>query len=271
MGAPVPVTLTRRVALTIAGTDSCGGAGVAADLKTFEAHDVWGAVAVTAVTAQDTTASFGAQLVTPDFVELQIRLVADDIGIDAAKTGMLGSADVVSAVAGALHDAGRPPLVVDPVLIATAGHALLDPDAVASLQRDLVPLASVVTPNLAEAATLSGIAVDDRNAMERAARAIAELGPAVVMVTGGHLEGDRSPDCLLAGGEVRWLDGARIETPHTHGGGCVLSAAICAELARGMEPVDACIAGKRFVERAIAAGFQLGGGPGPADPGWERR
>jgi hydroxymethylpyrimidine/phosphomethylpyrimidine kinase len=260
----------RPVALTIAGTDSCGGAGVAADLKTFEAHGVWGATAVTAVTAQDTTGSFGAQLVTSDFVELQIRLIADDIGIDAAKTGMLGSAAVVSAIAGALHDAGRPPLVVDPVFIATAGHALLDPDAVGALQRDLLPLATVATPNLSEASALSGIAVEDQNAMERAARAIAELGVAVVLVTGGHLGGDRSPDCLLAAGEVRWLDGARIETPHTHGGGCVLSAAICAELARGMEPVDACIAGKRFVERAIAAGFALGGGPGPADPGWER-
>jgi hydroxymethylpyrimidine kinase/phosphomethylpyrimidine kinase len=260
----------RPVALTIAGTDSCGGAGVAADLKTFEAHGVWGTAAVTAVTAQDTTGSFGAQLVTPDFVELQIRLIADDMGIDAAKTGMLGSAAVVSAIAGAVHDAGRPPLVVDPVLIATAGHVLLDPDAVGALQRDLLPLATVATPNLSEASVLSGIAVEDRNAMERAARAIAELGVRVVLVTGGHLGGDRSPDCLLAAGEVRWLDGARIETPHTHGGGCVLSAAICAELARGMEPVDACIAGKRFVEHAIGAGIALGGGPGAADPGWER-
>ena len=259
---------TRPVALTIAGTDSCGGAGVSADIKTFEAHGVWGALAVTAVTAQDTTGLFGAQLVTPDFVELQIRLIADDTGIDAAKTGMLGSAAVVSAVAGALHDAGRPPLVVDPVLVATAGHPLLDPDAVGALQRDLLPLATVATPNLAEAQVLSGIEVHDRNAMERAGRAIAELGPGLVLVTGGHLAGDRAADCLVAGGEVRWLDSPKIETPHTHGGGCVLSAAICAELARGMDPADACVAGKRFVERAIAAGAPLGGGPGPADPGW---
>jgi len=262
---------TRPVALTIAGTDSCGGAGVAADLKTFEAHDVWGTAAITAVTAQDTTGSFGAQLVTPEFVELQMRLVADDIGVDAAKTGMLGSGDIVSAVASVLGDLDSCPLVVDPILMSAAGHSLLAPDAVEALLNELLPLATVVTPNLGEAAALSGIVVEDRNAMERAARAIGELGPAVVMVTGGHLEGAGSPDCVLAGGQLQWLEGDRIESPHSHGGGCVLSAAICAELARGMEPVDACIAGKRFVERAITAGFQLGGGPGPVDPGWERR
>jgi hydroxymethylpyrimidine kinase/phosphomethylpyrimidine kinase len=261
----------RPVALTIGGTDSCGGAGVSGDLKTFEAHGVWGALAVTAVTAQDTTGSFGAQLVTPEFVELQIRLVGDDVGVDAAKTGMLGSARAVTSVADALRDIGTPPLVVDPVLVATAGHALLDPDAVGALAQKLLPLASVVTPNLAEAQALSGIAVEDRNSMERAARAIAELGPRAVLVTGGHLVGERSPDCLFSDGELRWLDGTRVYSPHTHGSGCVLSAAICAELARGMDAVDACIAGKRFVEGAIAAGFQLGGGPGPVDPGWRRR
>ena len=262
---------TRRVAMTIAGTDSCGGAGVAADLKTFEAHDVWGTVAVTAVTAQDTTGSFGGQLVRPEFVELQMRLVADDVGIDAAKTGWLGSAAIVSTVAGVRRDLDACPLVVDPILITTAGQTVLDDDALKALVTDLLPLATIVTPNLAEAAALSGIAVEDRNGMERAARAIAESGPTVVLVTGGHLEGPQSPDCLLASGEIQWLEGERLDSPHSHGGGCVLSAAICAELARGMEPVDACIAGKRFVERAIAAGFRLGGGPGPADPGWARR
>jgi hydroxymethylpyrimidine/phosphomethylpyrimidine kinase len=258
------------VALSVAGVDSSGGAGVAADLKTFEAHGVWGAVAVTAVTAQNTLGVQASEAVSPELVRAQVASVAADLGIRATKTGMLATAETVTVVADTVRQLGLAPLVVDPVMLSGHGDQLLDVDGVEMLRERLLPLATVVTPNLAEAAALADQAVDDRAGMEAAARAIAALGAEVVLVTGGHLAGDASPDCLLAGGEVRWLDGRRIDTHHHHGSGCVLSAAVCAELARGMEPVDACVAAKRFVERAIEAGLALGSGTGPVNPGWER-
>jgi hydroxymethylpyrimidine/phosphomethylpyrimidine kinase len=150
------------------------------------------------------------------------------------------------------------------------GDALLDLDGIDLLREQLLPLATVVTPNLAEAAALAQTTVDDRSGMEAAAAAIGALGPPVVLVTGGHLAGDSSPDCLYVEGDIRWLESARLPAVHNHGSGCVLSAAICAEMAKGMEPADACVAAKHFTERAIAAGFPLGSGVGPVDPGWER-
>ena len=260
----------RPVALTIAGVDSAGGAGIAADLKTFEAHGVWGAAAVTAVTAQNTIGVQASEAVSPELVRAQVASVAADIGVRAAKTGMLARAETVSVVAETVRQLGVAPLVVDPVLVSGHGDVLLELDGIDLLRDRLLPLATVVTPNLAEAAALADQAVDDKAGMEAAARAIAAMGPEVVLVTGGHLGGHASPDCLLAGGELRWLEGRRIETRSHHGSGCVLSAAVCAELARGMEPVDACVAAKRFVERAIEAGLTLGSGTGPVDPGWER-
>jgi hydroxymethylpyrimidine/phosphomethylpyrimidine kinase len=261
------------VALTIAGTDSGGGAGVAADVKTFEAAGVWAAVAVTAVTAQNSLGVHATEALSPELVRVQIGAVASDLGVDAAKTGMLATAEVVEAVAEAVRDFGVRPLVVDPVMISSSGTPLLSEDGLAVLREQLLPYAAVVTPNLAEAAALTGLEVSDRAGMADAARALADLGPGVVLVTGGHLAAEgSSPDCLLvAGGDVVWLDGARVDTAHTHGTGCVLSAAICAELARGMEAADACVAAKHFVERAIAAGVDLGSGPGAVDPGWEHR
>jgi hydroxymethylpyrimidine/phosphomethylpyrimidine kinase len=267
------VSTRRPVALTIAGTDSGGGAGVVADLKTFEAHGVWGTAAVTAVTAQNTLGVQAFDAVTPELVRAQIASVASDLGIDAAKTGMLASAEVVEAVAATVAELGVGPLVVDPVLVSKHGDRLLAPDAVDAIRTLLLPLATVLTPNLPEAEALVGFPVRDRDGMEAAARAILELGPEVVLVKGGHLAGDGSPDCLLAadsGDGPQWLEGARIPGRHTHGTGCVLSAAIAAGLARGMEPADACIAAKRFVERAIAGGVALGSGVGPVDPGWDR-
>jgi hydroxymethylpyrimidine/phosphomethylpyrimidine kinase len=271
------VSVRRRpVALTIAGTDSGGGAGVAADLKTFEAHGVWGAAAITAVTAQNTLGVQAFEAVTPELVRAQIASVAADLGVDAAKTGMLASAAIVEAVAATVTELGVGPLVVDPVLVSKHGDRLLAPDAVDAIRILLLPLATVLTPNLPEAEALVGFAVRDRAGMEAAARALLELGPEVVLVKGGHLAvdgGGTSPDCLLAAdasdGPV-WLEGVRIPGRHTHGTGCVLSAAIAAELARGMDPADACAAAKRFVERAIAAGVALGSGVGPVDPGWAR-
>ena len=241
-----------------------------ADLKTFAAHGVWGTVAITAVTAQNTLGVQAFDAVTPELVRAQIASVAVDLGVDAAKTGMLASAQIVEAVCTTVAELGVGPLVVDPVLVSKHGDRLLAPNAVAAVRDRLLPLVTVLTPNLPEAAALVGFAVTDRDGMEAAARALLELGPEVVLVKGGHLGGDASPDCLMASGADGpvWLEGPRLAGRHTHGTGCVLSAAICAELARGMEPADACVAAKRFVEKAIAAGLDLGSGVGPVNPGW---
>ncbi|MFP5318037.1 MAG: bifunctional hydroxymethylpyrimidine kinase/phosphomethylpyrimidine kinase [Acidimicrobiia bacterium] len=261
----------RPVALTIAGTDSGGGAGVTADLKTFEAHGVWGTAAVTAVTAQNTLGVQAFDAVSPELVRAQIESVVTDIGVDAAKTGMLASPALVEAVARAVRDFGVRPLVVDPVMVSKHGSRLLEEGADDMLWSELLPLATVVTPNLDEASVLAGFPVVDRKSMEEAGRRLAEAGPEVVLITGGHVpEEDSSPDLLVVDRELRWLEGHRIDNRHTHGTGCTLSAAICAELARGMEPADACVAAKHFVERAIAAGADIGGGVGPVDPGWAR-
>ena len=259
------------MALTIAGSDSSGGAGIVADLKTFEAHGVWGTVALTAVTAQNTLGVQAVETLTPEMVRAQIASVVADVGVDAAKTGMLGSAEVVAEVARTVVEFGVRPLVVDPVMVASTGGRLLDPDAVEAVVRHLLPHAAVVTPNLAEASALVGFDVTDRPTMERAARALGQMGPQVVLVKGGHLAGDASPDCMLAAGEIVWLEGPRLPDGGAHGSGCVLAAAICAELARGMEPADACVAAKRFVARAIEAGSALGAGVVPVEPAWEAR
>ncbi|HUP68261.1 MAG TPA: bifunctional hydroxymethylpyrimidine kinase/phosphomethylpyrimidine kinase [Acidimicrobiales bacterium] len=261
----------RPVALTIAGTDSGGGAGIAADLKCFEAHGVWGTCAVVAVTAQNTLGVQEFATLPPSLVRAQIVSVAGDIGVDAAKTGMLASVELVEAVAAAIQEGGIGGLVVDPVFVSKHGDALLADDAVAALVHKLLPLATVATPNLPEATRIVGFDVDSRPTMEDAARALLDMGAGVVMVKGGHLAAGDSPDCLMAaGGKPMWLEGPRISGRHTHGTGCVLSAAICAELARGMDPVDACVAAKHFCQRAIAAGVDLGAGVGPVDPGWAR-
>ncbi len=242
------------VALTIAGSDSSGGAGVAADLRVFEAHGVRGALAVTAVTAQNTLGVQAAEVVAPELVRAQISSVASDMGVDAAKTGMLATAATVEAVAEAASDFGLRRLVVDPVMIASSGGRLLDLAAVDVLRERLLSLATVVTPNLAEAAALVGWPVDDRASMEKAAVALAAMGPEVVLVTGGHLGGDTSPDCLAPAGEpVEWLGAPRVLGGDTvRGTGCMLSAAICAQLALGANPVDACVSAKAFVTRSVS-------------------
>jgi hydroxymethylpyrimidine kinase/phosphomethylpyrimidine kinase len=262
--------LRRPVALTIAGSDSSGGAGVEADLKTFEALGVWGAAAVTGITAQNSLGVQASNGVSPELVRAQMASVASDFRVDAAKTGMLVDAPVATTVAQTVRQLGIRQLVVDPVLVSTHGDTLLDLDGIDVLREQLLPLATVLTPNLAEAAVLAQQAVDGRETMEDAANVIGQMGPPVVLVTGGHLLGESSPDCLYVEGTIRWLEAPRLPAVHNHGSGCVLSAAICAGLAKGMEPGDACVAAKRFTERAIAAGFRLGSGIGPVDPGWER-
>jgi hydroxymethylpyrimidine/phosphomethylpyrimidine kinase len=258
----------RPRALTIAGSDSSGGAGIQADLKTFSALGVFGMTAITAVTVQNTTGVSGYEELPPAVVAAQIRAVADDIGVDAAKTGMLASAPIVEAVARAVGATWIPYLVVDPVFVSKHGHALLAPDAVEALRRAILPLATLVTPNLPEAAGLAGFDVEGRDDMRRAAAAILELGPGAVLVKGGHLEGDRASDLFASSDTEEWIDGERIDTPHTHGTGCTLSSAITAHLAKGDPLLEAVRAGKAFVTEAIRHALPLGHGIGPVDHLW---
>ncbi|MGH2708567.1 MAG: bifunctional hydroxymethylpyrimidine kinase/phosphomethylpyrimidine kinase [Actinomycetota bacterium] len=258
---PVPV------ALTVAGSDSGGGAGVQADLKTFFALGVHGATAITALTAQDTRGISAIQAVPPAFVGEQIAKVVTDVGVDAAKTGMLAGSDTVLVVADAMATFRITKLVVDPVLVSTGGTRLLAPEGIGALLNKLLPLAMVVTPNLFEAGILLDREVATIEQMRRAARDLHARGPASVLVKGGHLPGP-AVDILYDGESLVELSSERIETPHTHGTGCVLSAAIAAHLARGDTVIDAVSRAKGFVTEAIRGGFPLGSGPGPVNPGW---
>jgi hydroxymethylpyrimidine/phosphomethylpyrimidine kinase len=258
----------RARVLSIAGSDSGGGAGIQADLKTFSALGVFGMTAITAVTVQNTKGVSEYAEVPAHIVADQIRAVVGDIGVDAAKTGMLASSRVVEAVAEAAEVAHLPNLVVDPVFVSKHGHALLASEAVDALRTLVLPLATLVTPNLPEAAGLSGVDVDGRGDMRRAADAILALGPRAVLVKGGHLEGDRAADLFVEGDREEWIEAERIDTPHTHGTGCTLSSAIAAHLARGDDLLDAVRAGKAFVTEAIRHALALGEGIGPVDQLW---
>ena len=257
-------------ALTIAGSDSGGGAGIQADLKTFAVLGVWGMSAVTSITVQNTQGVSGVSDVPAEVVAAQIEAVAGDIGVDAAKTGMLSSAEIVEAVAGAVERAGIVKLVVDPVFVSKHGHPLLHPDAVEALRSRIVPLAAVVTPNLPEAAGLAGIDVSSPADMERAAEAILKLGARAVLVKGGHLAGPGADDLFADGDGRRWMGAQRLDTPHTHGTGCVLSAAIAAHLARGAGVFEAVGMAKGFVTEAIRHALEIGEGIGPVNPAWDR-
>jgi hydroxymethylpyrimidine/phosphomethylpyrimidine kinase len=265
------VTTPRPVALTIAGSDSGGGAGIQADLKTFEAFGVWGTSALTGVTAQNTIGVHDALVLPPSLVRAQVDAVADDLGVDASKTGMLGSAQVIEAVAAAVRAHALSPLVVDPVLVTSHGELLLEPDALGVLREILLPLAVLVTPNIPEAEALLAHPIEGVGAMPEAAAELAEFGPRAVLLKGGHLGGDRSPDLLWRDGGGDWLDGPRLPGRFTHGTGCTLSAAICALLASGYDLADACKQAKAFVAGAIASGVPVGRGVGPVDPGWRSR
>jgi hydroxymethylpyrimidine/phosphomethylpyrimidine kinase len=248
-------------ALTIAGSDSGGGAGIQADLKTFSAFRVFGMSVITAVTAQNSLGVQGVESLPPAFVAQQLRSVLSDFGADAAKCGMLATAPIIEAVAATLAEHPIEKLVVDPVMVAKSGDALLRPDAVRSLIERILPLALVVTPNLPEAEALAGIPVSDRKEMEEAARRIHALGPRYVLVKGGHLKGD-AVDLLWNGRELRAFSAPRVDSPNTHGTGCTFSAAIAAGLARGQAIPDAIREAKAYVTKAIAEGFQGGRGVG---------
>jgi hydroxymethylpyrimidine/phosphomethylpyrimidine kinase len=263
-----PDTVAR--ALTIAGSDSGGGAGIQADLKTFSALGVFGMTAITAVTVQNTQGVSGYEELSPRLVGDQIRAVAVDIGVDAAKTGMLASAPIVAAVADAVAETGITNLVVDPVSVSKHGHALLAEDAVDTLRSRILPLARLVTPNLPEAAALAGFDVPGREDMRRAADAIISHGPRAVLVKGGHLEDGGADDLFVDGAQEVWIDGERIHTIHTHGTGCVLSAAIAARLALGDDLLTAVRRGKDFVTQAIRHSLAIGRGIGPVNPLWDR-
>ncbi len=253
-------------ALTIAGSDSGGGAGIQADLKTFTVFGVYGMSAVTALTAQNTLGITGIHVVPASVVRLQIEAVLSDIGADAVKTGMLVNAEIIRAVGGVLRDHAVQNLVVDPVMAAGTGAALLEPEACEALVRDLVPLASLVTPNVGEAETMTGVPIKSVSDMHRAAAALIERGARACLVKGGHLGGDQAIDVLHDGKRRHEFSTLRVSVRHTHGTGCQLSAAITANLARGRSLADSVAEAKRFITTAIAHGLALGKGTGPANP-----
>ncbi|HWD24157.1 MAG TPA: bifunctional hydroxymethylpyrimidine kinase/phosphomethylpyrimidine kinase [Acidimicrobiales bacterium] len=261
LGSVVP-----PVALTIAGTDSGGGAGIAADLRTFAAHGVFGTLAVTAVTAQDTMAVHGVVVLDAAFVDAQIEAAIGDFPVLAAKTGMLATLEIVEAVTARAIAGSLPPLVVDPVMISTSGASLLVGDAPASY-RQLLPHALITTPNMDEAAALTGRVVTNRAEMADAARALCDLGVRYALVTGGHLAGEVACDVLFDGTDLVELSGEMVPSPNVHGTGCTLSAAITANLALGHPPVEASAKAKRYVSEVIAGSalWRLGGGSGPLD------
>jgi hydroxymethylpyrimidine/phosphomethylpyrimidine kinase len=256
------------IALTIAGSDSSGGAGIQADLKTFSALGVYGATVITALTAQNTRGVQGVAAVAPDFVSAQISSVLSDLDVGAVKTGMLANSGIVAAVAGALRAHPPRPLVVDPVMVATSGDVLLAPDAITTLKEDLIPLATLITPNLPEAAMLLGTAQagSEDEAIDQA-KALLALGCKAVLVKGGHGLSIKAVDILYDGTRVERFEHPRIETPHTHGTGCTLSAAIAAFLARGLDLVRSVGSAKDYVWHALQSGraLHIGHGRGPVD------
>ncbi|WP_045561481.1 bifunctional hydroxymethylpyrimidine kinase/phosphomethylpyrimidine kinase [Streptomyces sp. FxanaA7] len=252
--------------LTVAGSDSGGGAGVQADLKTMLALGVHGMSVVTAVTAQNSLGVQGAWELPVAAVRAQYRSVVDDIGVQAVKTGMLASAELVEAVAELLA-ATDVPVVVDPVGVSKHGDPLLAASALESVRTLLLPVATVATPNLDEVTQLTGVRVQSEAGMREAAEAVLAYGPRWALIKGGHLPGE-AVDLLTDGSEEHWLRAPRYDNRHTHGTGCTLASAIASHLARGRTVPEAVAAAKEYVTGAIAAGFALGGGIGPVNHGW---
>lgn len=254
-----------KQALTIAGSDSGGGAGIQADLKTFHAHGVFGTSVVTAITAQNTVAVKRAFDLPLDLIEAQLDAVFDDFDIAAAKTGMLSSPAIVETVAAAIAGRGFAALVVDPVMISKSGYKLLKDEAIESLKQKLLPLALVVTPNVYEAELLSGVRIDSAETMREAARRIHDAGPRNVLVKGGHAAFDQATDVLFDGREFHTFASAFVQTKNTHGTGCTYSAAITARLALGEPLLTAVEHAKIYITKAIAHALPIGRGHGPTD------
>ena len=259
-----------RTALTIAGSDSGGGAGIQADLKTFAAHGVYGTSALTAITAQNTLGVLAWEAVSTPLVVQQIEAVLGDIGADAIKIGMLANAAIVNAVARTLASRASVPIVVDPVMIAKGGDRLLETAAVAALKAELLPLAHIVTPNIPEAEVLAEMSIRSLDDMLLAGDRIRQLGPRVVLVKGGHAEGSESIDVASTESGSIEIRGPRLPGRHTHGTGCTLSSAIAANLAKGMDDEAAIRAAREYLEGAIRHAPQIGGGHGPLNHGWRQ-
>ncbi|KZE37406.1 hydroxymethylpyrimidine/phosphomethylpyrimidine kinase [Bhargavaea cecembensis] len=255
------------VALTIAGSDSGGGAGIQADVKTFQELGVFGTSALTAVTAQNTLGVHGVWPLGPDAVRAQMEAVFADFDVSAVKTGMLFSAEIIGEVTAGLAAAGSPVLVVDPVMIAKGGAHLLREEAVEAMREKILPMATVITPNIPEAEVLAGMTIRNQQDMEEAGRRLIALGSRAVVVKGGHLEGEeRACDLFMDGsGERFWLSAERIRTNDTHGTGCTFSAALTAFLAAGDPLGKAVVGAKRFIHAAISDGLGLGAGHGPTN------
>ena len=261
---PAKVSPIKGRVLIVAGSDSGGGAGIQADIKTVSALNAYAMTAIAALTAQNTTGVHGVVPVDPAFVALQMKVVLEDIGADAIKIGMLANAAVIEAVVGEYEErAVNVPLVVDPVMVAKSGHFLLEPDAVLTLRKRLLPLAEVVTPNLPEAEALTDIPVRTLDDMRRAAEMIRTFGPKAVLLKGGHLEDDQLSDLLLTDDGEEVFESRRVHTPHTHGTGCTLSSAIAAGIAQGLTVRDAVVRARSYVETAILTAPGLGHGHGP--------
>lgn len=268
---------TMPASLSIAGSDSGGGAGIQADLKAFQANGVFGMTVITSVTAQNTQAVTAAHDLPLELIEAQFRAVLDDIDVAAAKTGMLSSAAIVRTVSRLWRELPkRPPLVVDPVMVSKSGFALLSPDAVDMVKTELLPLATVITPNRHETELLTGVRLDSRSALDEAAHRLLALGPSAVLLKGGHLEDaaldpDRAVDYLYergGSGASRSFSAERLESTNTHGTGCTFSAAIAAWLGRGASLVDAIERAKLYVTGAIRNGLAIGHGHGPTHHFW---
>ena len=253
-----------RTALTIAGSDSSGGAGIQADIKTMTANGVFATCAVTALTAQNTTGVTDILESTPLFLEEQLDAVFTDIFPDAVKIGMVSSAELIAAIARKLKQYGAKRIVVDPVMVATSGAKLLRDDAIETLKRELLPLAAVLTPNIPEAEILSGMTITDAAGMEAAARAISETYGCAVLCKGGHQIND-ADDLLWRDGAGKWFRGKRIHNPNTHGTGCTLSSAIASNLAKGYDLDAAVERAKDYISGALGAMLDLGHGSGPMD------
>jgi len=252
-------------ALTVAGSDSGGGAGIQADLKTFQELGVFGMTALTAVTAENTLGVSGVWPLPPEAVVKQIEAVATDIGVDAAKTGMLFDSAIIEAVAEAVRRFAIDKLVVDPVMVAKGGAPLLKEDAIETLRRRLLPHALLVTPNIPEAEVLTGMTIRTRADMEKAARAIVAMGAKAVVVKGGHSDGETADDLFYDRTRVEVLSAPRVATRNTHGTGCTFSAAVTAALAKGEDLLSAVRTGKAFITAAIREALDIGGGHGPTN------
>lgn len=256
-----------RTALSIAGSDSSGGAGIQADLKTMTMNGVFAMTAITALTAQNTTGVQAIQEATPDFLRQQLDSVFTDIRPDAVKIGMVSSPELIHVIADRLRFYRAENIVVDPVMVATSGARLIQPEAVQTLERKLLPLALVITPNIPEAELLSGRSITGRAGMETAARAIGDAYGCAVLLKGGHSVQDAN-DLLYDHGSLQWFEGARIANPNTHGTGCTLSSAIAANLAKGFSLPESVERAKAYISGALGAMLDLGQGSGPMNHAW---